>query len=45
MRLGWKAPRTAWDILPIVVSADGKDPEYFDIPREIIMEVEMEHPQ
>nr|XP_026494938.1 nitric oxide synthase isoform X1 [Vanessa tameamea] len=45
IKLGWKPPHTAWDILPIVVSADGKDPEYFDIPREIIMEVKMEHPK
>ncbi|XP_041976849.1 nitric oxide synthase-like isoform X1 [Aricia agestis] len=44
MKLGWKPPRTAWDILPIVVSADGKEPEYFELPREIIMEVHMEHP-
>ncbi|XP_039747140.1 nitric oxide synthase-like [Pararge aegeria] len=45
IKLGWKPPRTAWDILPLVVSADGKDPEYFDIPREIVMEVKMEHPK
>ncbi|XP_014368149.2 nitric oxide synthase [Papilio machaon] len=45
MKLGWNPPRTAWDILPLVVSADGKDPEFFDIPREIIMEVQMEHPR
>ncbi|CAH3893206.1 unnamed protein product [Pieris brassicae] len=45
IKLGWKPPRTAWDVLPLVLSADGKDPEYFDIPREIIMEVHMEHPQ
>ncbi|XP_026757602.2 nitric oxide synthase-like isoform X1 [Galleria mellonella] len=45
IRLGWKPPRTAWDILPLVLSADGKDPEYFEIPREIIMEVKMEHPK
>ncbi|XP_068629957.1 nitric oxide synthase-like [Battus philenor] len=45
MKLGWKSARTPWDILPLVLSADGKDPEFFDIPREIIMEVEMEHPR
>ncbi|XP_075969287.1 nitric oxide synthase-like [Anticarsia gemmatalis] len=44
-KLGWKGEGTAWDILPLVLSADGKAPEYFDIPREIIMEVEMEHPK
>ncbi|RVE54796.1 hypothetical protein evm_000563 [Chilo suppressalis] len=45
VKLGWKPPYTAWDILPLVLSADGKDPEYFDIPREIVMEVHMEHPK
>ncbi|KAL0893659.1 hypothetical protein ABMA27_013817 [Loxostege sticticalis] len=46
LKLGWKPPeRTAWDILPLVLSADGKDPEFFDIPREIVMEVKMEHPK
>lgn len=45
IKLGWKPPGTAWDILPLVVSAEGKDPEYFDIPREIIMEVKMTHPE
>ncbi|KAH9639089.1 hypothetical protein HF086_009058 [Spodoptera exigua] len=45
LRLGWKPKeKTAWDILPLVLSADGKDPEYFEIPREIIMEVHMDHP-
>lgn len=43
-RLGWKGEGTAWDILPLVLSADGKAPEFFDIPREIVMEVKMEHP-
>ncbi|XP_053625509.1 nitric oxide synthase-like [Plodia interpunctella] len=44
VKLGWKPPRTAWDILPLVLSADGRDPEYFEIPREIVMEVKIEHP-
>ncbi|CAG5012022.1 unnamed protein product [Parnassius apollo] len=45
IKLGWKSPRTAWDILPLVLSADGRDPEVFEIPREIIMEVQIEHPR
>ncbi|CAB3251850.1 unnamed protein product [Arctia plantaginis] len=44
-KLGWKGPGTAWDLLPLVLSADGKDPEFFDLPREIVMEVKMEHPK
>ncbi|CAG9783567.1 unnamed protein product [Diatraea saccharalis] len=44
IKLGWKPRYTAWDILPLVLSADGKDPQYFEIPAEIVMEVHMEHP-
>ncbi|XP_026330054.1 nitric oxide synthase-like protein [Hyposmocoma kahamanoa] len=44
LKLGWKPPKTAWDILPLVLSANGKDPDYFEIPRELVMEVPMTHP-
>ncbi|XP_063821545.1 nitric oxide synthase-like protein [Ostrinia nubilalis] len=44
IKLGWKPPRTAWDILPLVLSANGKDPDYFEIPRELVMEIHMTHP-
>ncbi|KAJ8725465.1 hypothetical protein PYW08_003648 [Mythimna loreyi] len=45
LKLGWKPKeKTAWDILPLVLSAAGKDPEYFEIPKDIIMEVRMDHP-
>ncbi|XP_075969286.1 nitric oxide synthase isoform X2 [Anticarsia gemmatalis] len=44
LKLGWKPARTAWDILPLVLSANGKDPDYFEIPRELVMEVFMTHP-
>ncbi|KAJ0180349.1 hypothetical protein K1T71_003753 [Dendrolimus kikuchii] len=44
LKLGWKPERTPWDVLPLVLSADGKDPEFFELPREIIMEVQLEHP-
>ncbi|XP_026329114.1 nitric oxide synthase-like isoform X2 [Hyposmocoma kahamanoa] len=45
IKLGWKpAQRTAWDVLPLVLSADGKDPEFFELPRDIIMEINLEHP-
>ncbi|CAG9783566.1 unnamed protein product [Diatraea saccharalis] len=44
LKLGWKSPRTAWDILPLVLSANGKDPDYFEIPRELVMEIHMTHP-
>ncbi|CAH2074437.1 unnamed protein product, partial [Iphiclides podalirius] len=44
LKLGWKPSRTAWDILPLVLSANGKDPDYFEIPRDLVMEIQMTHP-
>ena len=44
MKLGWKSARTKWDILPLVLSANGHDPDYFDIPLELVMEVPLSHP-
>ncbi|KAJ8960069.1 hypothetical protein NQ318_009511 [Aromia moschata] len=44
MKLGWKGPCTRWDILPLVLSANGHDPDYFDIPKEYILEIPLTHP-
>ncbi|XP_055642693.1 nitric oxide synthase isoform X2 [Toxorhynchites rutilus septentrionalis] len=44
-KLGWKSKGTEWDILPLVVSANGHDPDYFDYPPELILEVSFSHPQ
>ncbi|XP_018409777.1 PREDICTED: nitric oxide synthase, brain [Nanorana parkeri] len=42
---GWKAPRGRFDILPLVLQAEGNDPELFEIPPEMIMEVQIRHPK
>ncbi|RXG71015.1 Nitric oxide synthase, salivary gland [Armadillidium vulgare] len=42
--LGWKGKEVG-DILPLVLSADGQDPEWFDIPPEMILEVRFSHPE
>ena len=48
MKLGWRGPRsgvrTKFDILPLVLSANGHDPDYFDIPAELVLEVPIVHP-
>lgn len=31
--------------MPLVVSANGHDPDYFDYPPELILEVPLSHPQ
>ncbi|XP_073826700.1 nitric oxide synthase isoform X1 [Musca autumnalis] len=45
LKLGWKGKGTEWDILPLVVSANGHDPDYFDYPPELILEVPLSHPK
>lgn len=44
-KLGWKGSGGAWDILPLVLQANGQDPEVYDIPQDLILEVPMTHPQ
>ncbi|XP_078670103.1 nitric oxide synthase 1-like [Branchiostoma floridae x Branchiostoma belcheri] len=43
--LGWKGAGTRFDILPLVLSCNGEDPEWFDIPKDIVMEVNITHPK
>ncbi|XP_033108490.1 nitric oxide synthase, brain-like [Anneissia japonica] len=45
IKFGWKAGYGRFDILPLVLSANGEDPEMFDIPPELILEVEISHPK
>ncbi|CAG2065713.1 unnamed protein product, partial [Timema podura] len=44
IKLGWKPSRTQWDILPLVLSANGHDPDYFDLPQELVLQVPLTHP-
>lgn len=44
MKLGWKGARTRFDVLPLVLSANGHDPDYFDIPNDLVFEVPISHP-
>nr|XP_006640988.2 PREDICTED: nitric oxide synthase, inducible [Lepisosteus oculatus] len=45
VQLGWKPRYGRFDVLPLVLQANGEDPELFEIPPELILEVPMEHPQ
>ncbi|RWS27828.1 nitric oxide synthase: inducible-like isoform X1, partial [Leptotrombidium deliense] len=44
-KLGWKGKRTNFDILPLVLSANGGDPQVFPIPDELILTVRLRHPK
>ncbi|XP_057216737.1 nitric oxide synthase 2a, inducible [Triplophysa rosa] len=45
IQLGWKPKYGSFDVLPLVLQANGDDPELFDIPQDLILEVSIEHPQ
>ncbi|MFB9753733.1 nitric oxide synthase oxygenase [Paenibacillus hodogayensis] len=45
MELGWRGEGTAFDILPLVVQADGRKPRLFPIPPGTVMEVPLTHPE
>uniref|UniRef100_A0A8C8XC74 Nitric oxide synthase n=1 Tax=Panthera leo TaxID=9689 RepID=A0A8C8XC74_PANLE len=42
---GWKPPRGRFDILPLLLQANGNDPELFQIPPELVLEVPIRHPR
>ncbi|CAF0772283.1 unnamed protein product [Brachionus calyciflorus] len=44
IKLGWKPKYTDFDILPLVLQANGQDPELFEIPYELVLEVNIQHP-
>jgi len=44
--LGWLAPenRSSFDLLPVIVQAPGQKPEWRSIPKHLVMEASIEHP-
>lgn len=43
-QLGWVGKGTPFDVLPLILQANGELPELFEIPEEYIMEVKIKHP-
>ncbi|XP_049716956.1 nitric oxide synthase, inducible isoform X1 [Elephas maximus indicus] len=43
--LGWKPKYSRFDVLPLVLQANGRDPELFEIPPDLVLEVPLEHPK
>ncbi|MFD2133364.1 nitric oxide synthase oxygenase [Pseudogracilibacillus auburnensis] len=43
--LGWKGTNTPFDILPLVIQELGKKPKVYEIPKDIVKEVPITHPQ
>lgn len=45
IKLGWKPKYTDFDLLPLVLQANGQDPECFDLPPDLAMELSIVHPK
>jgi nitric oxide synthase oxygenase domain/subunit len=43
--MGWKPNYTDFEVLPLVVQANGQDPELFEIPADLTTSLEIIHPQ
>lgn len=43
--MGWKPKFGMFDVLPLILQANGMDPEMFEIPAELIFEVPIKHPK
>lgn len=44
-RLGWRSPGSPYDILPLVIETPEDKPRLFDVPRDLVLEVPLIHPQ
>lgn len=45
IQLGWKAPKGRFDVLPLLLQSNGNDPELFEIPEDLVLEVPIIHPK
>lgn len=46
IKLGWtKESKTRFDVLPLIIQVGGREPKWFEIPSEIILEVPISHPR
>jgi nitric-oxide synthase, bacterial len=43
-RLGWSGPGGRFDPLPVVIQMPGQEPRWFELPRDVIPEVHITHP-
>ncbi|UYV71432.1 NOS1 [Cordylochernes scorpioides] len=45
LRIGWKPPRSRFDVLPWILQIPGEDPDFYEIPEDLVMFVHFEHPR
>ncbi|MFF2482532.1 nitric oxide synthase oxygenase [Paenibacillus sp. NPDC058071] len=44
MELGWQGAGTSFDVLPLVVRIDGREPKLYEMPEGLALEVPLTHP-
>ncbi|XP_075436568.1 nitric oxide synthase 3 isoform X2 [Ascaphus truei] len=44
VQLGWTPKGGRFDVLPLLLQANGDDPKLFEIPAELVLEVPLRHP-
>lgn len=45
MLLGWKSNEGRFDILPLVFQWGDEEPEFFELPDELVLRVPIRHPR
>ncbi|MEC0125686.1 nitric oxide synthase oxygenase [Paenibacillus pabuli] len=45
MSFGWQGEGTPYDVLPLIIQAQGQAPKWYSVPEEDIVEVRIEHPE
>lgn len=45
IKLGWKPKYVEFELLPLVLQANGQDPEWFELPPDLVMELSLVHPK
>ncbi|WP_345349573.1 nitric oxide synthase oxygenase [Rhodococcus olei] len=43
-RLGWRGEGTRFDVLPLLISTPDEPLRWFDVPRDLVLEVPLSHP-
>ncbi|GGK69462.1 nitric oxide synthase oxygenase [Nocardia camponoti] len=44
VKLGWEGAGTPYDVLPVVIETPDEEAQYFDVPKELVQEVPLSHP-
>ena len=45
MELGWQGDGTPFDLLPVVIQIGDQKPKWFELPKDVVIEVELTHPE